>query len=124
MGEAFSEGLNRAETNPVWHTEIGAIINRAEAHPDVELTRLALYTTRPSSVPCVLPRLCGAASRVPQLEYGTSIETLNGMVFLRLDLSIEEIARGASFALHEIAASVLGEECDALFEEMVRRIER
>jgi hypothetical protein len=32
----FSEGLNRAETNPVWHGEIGAIINRAEAHPDVE----------------------------------------------------------------------------------------
>jgi hypothetical protein len=36
MGEVFSEGLNRAETNPVWHSEIGAIINRAEAHHDVE----------------------------------------------------------------------------------------
>jgi hypothetical protein len=46
------------------------------------------------------------------------------MVFLRLDLYIEEIVRGTSFALHEIAASVLGEECDALFEEMVRWIER
>jgi hypothetical protein len=46
------------------------------------------------------------------------------MVFLRLDLSIEEIARGASLELHGIAASVLGEECDALFEEMVRRVER
>ena len=118
-GEVLAEGLNRAETNPVWHGEIGAIINCAEAHPDVDWTRLALYTT---AEPCPMCATAVLWAGISHLVYGTSKETLEGMGFPRLDISIDEIARRASFDLPEITVGVLEEECDALYEEMVRRM--
>jgi tRNA(adenine34) deaminase len=106
--EVVAEGLNRAETNPVWHGEIGAIINCAEAHPGVERCPM-----------CATALLC---SGIPHLVYGTSIQTLNRMGLPPLDISIGEIARRASFEGPEITAGVLGEECDGLYAEMVRRM--
>jgi tRNA(Arg) A34 adenosine deaminase TadA len=117
-GEVVAEGLNRAEKNPVWHGEIGAIINCAENRPGVDWTRLVLYTT---AEPC--PMCSGAIlwSGIPHLVYGTSTDTLIDLGFPPLDLRIAEIASRASFAPPEITAGVLEEKCDALYEEMVRR---
>ena len=119
-GEVLAEGLNRAETNPIWHGETDAIANCAVAHPDVNWTGLALYTT---AEPCPMCATAILWSGIPHLVYGTSIETTNEMGFPRSDLHIEEIASRASFALPEITAGVLEAECDALYEEMVRRME-
>jgi tRNA(adenine34) deaminase len=83
-GEVFAEDLNRAGTNPVWHAEIGAIVNCAEAHPGVDWTRLALYTT---AEPCPMCATAVLLSGIPHLVYGTSIQTLNGMGFPPLDIS-------------------------------------
>jgi tRNA(adenine34) deaminase len=83
-GEVFAEDLNRAGTNPVWHAEIGAIVNCAEAHPGVDWTRLALYTT---AGPCPICATAVLLSGIPHLVYGTSIQTLNGMGFPPLDIS-------------------------------------
>ena len=118
-GEVLVEGLNRAETNPVWHGEIGAIINCAEAHPGVDWTLLALYTT---AEPCPMCATAVLWSGILHLVYGTSIQTLNRMGFPPLDISIGEIARRASFEGPEITAGVLEEECDGLYAEMVRRM--
>jgi tRNA(Arg) A34 adenosine deaminase TadA len=75
--------------------------------------------------------MCAAAilwRGIPRLVYGTSIETTNAMdfpprTFTPSDLHIEEIASRASVALPEITAGVLEAECNALYEEMVRRME-
>ncbi len=75
--------------------------------------------------------MCAAAilwSGVPRLVYGTSIETTNAMgspprTFIPSDLHIEEIASRASLALPDITAGVLEVECEALYEEMVCRME-
>ena len=59
-GEVLAEGLNDAEKNPILHGEIDAILNLARTDPDVNWTRLVLYTT---AEPCPIApgRSCGAA---------------------------------------------------------------
>ncbi len=68
-GEVVAEGLNDAQRNPVLHGETAAIINLAEADPNVEWARMTLYTT---AEPC--PMCAGAlvAARVGRLVFGAA----------------------------------------------------
>ena len=120
-GEALAEGLNDAEKNPILHGEIDAILNLARTDPGVDWTRLVLYTT---AEPC--PMCSGAIlwCGIPHVVFGTSIATLERLDLPQISLSCGEIARRASssFAPPEITGGVLEGECDALFEEMARRI--
>ena len=120
-GEVLAEGLNGAEKNPILHGEIDAILNLAGNDPDVDWTRLVLYTT---AEPC--PMCSGAilGCGIPRIVFGTSIATLERLDLPQISLSCGEIARRASssFAHPEITGEVLEGECDALFEEMARRM--
>ncbi|MDP8971876.1 MAG: nucleoside deaminase [Actinomycetota bacterium] len=120
-GEVLAEGLNDAEKNPILHGEIDAILNLARTDPDADWTRLVLYTT---AEPC--PMCSGAIlwCDIPHVVFGTSIATLERLDLPQISLSCGEIARRASssFAHPEITGGVLEGECDALFEEMARRM--
>jgi tRNA(Arg) A34 adenosine deaminase TadA len=120
-GEVLAEGLNEAEKNPILHGEIDAILNLAGTDPNADWTRLVLYTT---AEPC--PMCSGAIlwCGIPHVVFGTSIATLERLDFPQISLSCGEIARRASSSLAhpEITGGVLEGECDALFEEMARRI--
>ena len=121
-GEVLAEGLNDAEKNPILHGEIDAIMNLAGTDLDVDWTRLVLYTT---GEPC--PMCSGAIlwCGIPYVVFGTSIATLERLDLPQISLSCGEIARRASssFAHPEVTGGVLERECDALFEEMGRRID-
>ena len=121
-GEVLAEGLNDAEKNPILHGEIDAIINLAGTELDVDWTRLVLYTT---GEPC--PMCSGAIlwCGIPHVVFGTSIATLERLDLPQISLSCGEIARRASssFAHPEVTGGVLERECDALFEEMGRRVD-
>jgi uncharacterized protein len=120
-GEVLAEGLNDAEKNPILHGEIDAVLNLARADPDADWTRLILDTT---AEPC--PMCSGAIlwCGIPRVVFGTSIATLERLDLPQISLSCGEIARSASssFAHPEITGGVLEGECDALFEEMARRM--
>ena len=121
-GEVLAEGLNDAEKNPILHGEIDAIMNLAGTDLDVDWTRLVLYTT---GEPC--PMCSGAIlwCGIPHVVFGTSIATLERLDLPQISLSCGELARRASssFALPEVTGGVLERECDALFEEMGRRVD-
>lgn len=120
-GEVLAEGLNDAAKNPILHGETDAILNLARTDPDVDCTRLVLYTT---AEPC--PMCSGAIlwCGIPHVVFGTSIATLERLDLPQISLSCGEIARRASssFVHPEITGGVLEGECDALFEEMARRM--
>lgn len=118
-GETVAEGLNNAEKNPVLHGETDAVIRLFETHPDVDPSRLVLYTT---AEPC---SMCSGAilwSGIPKIVLGTSIATLKRLGLPQIDLPCEEVARRASFGGFEVTRGVLEGECDALFVAMARRV--
>ena len=118
-GEVLAEGLNDAETSPILHGETDAVIRLARERPNVDWGRTVLYTT---AEPC--PMCSGAIvwSGIPRVVYGTSIGTLKRLGLPQIDLPCEEVSRRSSFGGFEAVGGVLEEECDALFEEMSRRV--
>ena len=118
-GELLAEGLNAGEKNPVWHGELAAIMGCAESHPDADWTRMTLYTT---AEPCPMCSTAVLWAGIPRVVYGTSVATLNGLGFPKLDLSIQEISRRATLGEPEVIGGVLEDECDAHFEALARRM--
>ena len=118
-GEVLAEGLNDAEASPILHGETDAIIRLARERPSVDWGRTVLYTT---AEPC--PMCSGAIvwSGIPRVVYGTSISTLKRLGLPQIDLPCEEVSRRSSFGGFGAVGGVLEEECDALFEEMSRRV--
>ncbi|MGH3148210.1 MAG: nucleoside deaminase [Rubrobacter sp.] len=118
-GQLLAEGLNEVEKNPVLHGEVAAIMRCAEAHPDADWSRMTLYTT---AEPCPMCSTAILWAGIPRVVYGTSVATLNGLGFPPLDLPIQEISRRTSLGAPEVVGGVLEDECDAMFEALVRRM--
>jgi tRNA(adenine34) deaminase len=118
-GETLAEGLNDAEKSPVLHGETAAVMNLFDEHPDVDPSGLVLYTT---AEPC--PMCSGAIlwSGIPRIVLGARLETLRGLGLPHIDLPCEEVSRRTSFGGFEVTRGVLEGECDALYEEMARRV--
>ncbi len=120
-GEILAEGLNQAEKNPILHGEIDAILRLTEVQPDVDWSRLVLYST---AEPC--PMCSGAIlwASIPCVVFGTSIEMLKCLDLPQIDLlSAQVIVRASSsFRRPEITGGVMEKECYTLFEEMARRM--
>jgi tRNA(adenine34) deaminase len=118
-GEIVAEGLNDAERSPILHGETAAVMNLFDERPDVDPSVLVLYTT---AEPC--PMCSGAIlwSGIPNVVLGTRLETLKKLGRPLIDLGCEGVSRRASFGGFEVVYGVLEMECDALFEEMARRV--
>jgi len=117
-GEIVAEGLNDAEKSPILHGETAAVMDPFDRRPDADPSNLVLYTT---AEPC--PMCSGAIlwSGIPRVVLGTRLDTLKKFGRPLIDLPSEEVSRRASFGGFEVTYGVLEAECDALFEEMVRR---
>lgn len=119
-GEIINEGLNDADRSPILHGETDAVIRLFEEDPEVDVSRLVLYTT---AEPC--PMCSGAIlwSGIPSIVYGTSIETLKELGRPHIDLTCKEVAERASFGGFALTGGVLERDCDALFEALASREE-
>ena len=117
-GEILAEGLNDAEKSPILHGETAAVMNLFDGQPNADPSNLVVYTT---AEPC--PMCSGAIlwSGIPRVVLGARLETLKRLGHLLVDLPCEEVSQRASFDGFEVTYGVLEAECDALFEEMVRR---
>ena len=119
-GQVLAQGLNEGERSPVWHGELAAIMGYAEARPGAAWSRMTLYTT---AEPCPMCSTAILWAGIPRVVYGSSVETLNGLGFAGLDLSIQEISRRTSLGDPEAISGVLKNECDALLKALVRRMD-
>ncbi|MBA2691214.1 MAG: nucleoside deaminase [Rubrobacter sp.] len=115
-GEVLATAFNEGHRNPVRHGETAAIYDLAEKNPDVEWSRLTLYTT---AEPC--PMCAGAIlwAGIPRVVIGTSAETLKKLGVLRTEIPIHEVVSRSSFGEVDITSGVLKGECDALYEAVV-----
>jgi tRNA(Arg) A34 adenosine deaminase TadA len=118
-GETAAEAVNDASRSPILHGETAAIISLFDQDSSADTSDLTLYTT---AEPC--PMCSGAIlwSGIPRLYYGTSIATLKRLGLDQIDLACEEVSRQCSFGSFESEGGLLQKQCDALFEEMYRRL--
>jgi tRNA(Arg) A34 adenosine deaminase TadA len=118
-GETVAEAVNDADRSPILHGETAAIISLFDGDSNADTSDLTLYTT---AEPC--PMCSGAIlwSGIPRLHYGSSIATLKRLGLNHIDLPCEEVSRSCSFGSFEVSGGLLEKECDALFEELARRV--
>ena len=111
-GECLATGANRSAENPILHGEIDAIMRCAAAHPNVDWTNLALYTT---AEPCPMCQSAIAWAGIPAVYYGTSIRYLQGRGWNQIDIRADEVARRTPFRRISVIGGILESECNALF---------
>ena len=112
-GQILAEGVNRWQENPTWHGEIDAINRCAAEQPGVTWSRLRLYTT---AEPCCMCLGAVLWARIPEVVFGTSIQTLMRLGWSQIDIPSEEVARRTAFTACSLMGGVLEAECDALFQ--------
>jgi tRNA(adenine34) deaminase len=112
-GQIVAEGLNRWQENPTWHGEIDAINRCALERPRATWSRLRLNTT---AEPCCMCLGAVLWAGIPEVVYGTSIETLMRLGWSQIDIPSAEVARRTTFATCSLMGGVLEAECDTLFQ--------
>jgi tRNA(Arg) A34 adenosine deaminase TadA len=116
-GEIVAEGLNRWKENPTWHGEIDAINRCAAENRGVEWSGLRLYTT---AEPCCMCQGAILWTGIPEVVFGTSIQTLTRLGWNQIDIPAHEVARRTPFARCKLIGGILERDCDELFRAAVR----
>ena len=106
-----AEGNNRTTSNPILHGEIDAINNYAEIGSN--WSKLRLYTT---AEPCCMCQAAIAWTGIPEVVFGTSIQTLKQFGWNQFDLTAQQVSASANFASCNILGGILAHECDQLFQ--------
>lgn len=114
-GSIVAEGFNHAQDDPTLHGEIDVIRSYAQSGGS-GWSDLRLYTT---AEPCPMCQGAILWAGIPEVVYGTSIETLKRLGWRQIDLRAEEVTRRASFAACRVVGGVLEPECDALFQSVI-----
>ena len=109
-GEVVAEGWNRGSKNPILHGEIDTILRAGAGDP--EWPELVLYTT---AEPCPMCQSAICWAGVPEVVYGTSIDTLKRLGWQQIDIPSQEVAKRTPFMDCSITGGILEEECDSLF---------
>jgi tRNA(adenine34) deaminase len=107
-----AEGWNRSAHNPTWHGEMDAINKCAASNPNIDWTRLTLYTT---AEPCAMCQGAVAWAGIKRVVFGSSIPFLKSLDWWAIDIRAEELARLAAFRKCTVVGGVLEEECNKLF---------
>ena len=107
-----AEGVNCTNANPILHGEIDAIMRYAEIGSN--WSSLRLYTT---AEPCCMCQAAIIWSGIPEVVFGSSIQTLKRLGWNQFDQSAEQVIASARFASCQIEGGVLSRECDQLFRK-------
>jgi tRNA(Arg) A34 adenosine deaminase TadA len=116
--EVVAEGHNRSQASPVRHGEIEAIERCAAEQPEVDWSKLWLYTT---AEPCCMCQGAILWAGIRRVVFGTTIRTLQELGWRQIDISAAEVVRRTPNATCEVVGGVLERECDALFREAQAR---
>ena len=110
--QVVAEGWNRSVHNPTWHGEMDAINKCAASHPQIDWTKLTLYTT---AEPCAMCQGAVAWSGISRVVFGSSIPFLKSLNWCAIDIRAEALSRLATFHQCTVVGGVLEEECNKLF---------
>jgi tRNA(adenine34) deaminase len=108
-----AEGLNQVSANPIVHGEIDAI-NGYAASGGGNWHELRLYST---AEPCCMCQAAIMWAGIPEVVFGTSIDTLTELGWRQFDLRAVEVEKSTMFAKCHIVGEILTERCDQLFRE-------
>ena len=112
QNRVVAEGWNRSVHNPTWHGEMDAINKCAASHPQIDWTKLTLYTT---AEPCAMCQGAVAWSGISRVVFGSSIPFLKSLNWWAIDIRAEELSRLSTFRQCTVVGGVLEEECNKLF---------
>ena len=111
-GELAAEGINKAYTNPVLHSDMAALHALAAQYSDLDWGRYTLYTTAEPNPMCMSAILW---ARLGCVVYGTSRETLAELGFRHIHISAREVVDQAVDLRCKLIPGIMKTECDALF---------
>jgi tRNA(Arg) A34 adenosine deaminase TadA len=112
-GEVVCRGLNaNRQGNRIQHGEIVAINACAAAKPEIEWRDAVLYTT---AEPCPMCMSAIVWTAIPEVVYGTSIETLIGLGINQFRLDSPTVAAAAPFYSARIVGGILAERTDEMY---------
>ena len=117
-GEMVVEGWNKSSINPTWHGEIDAINQLVLSDPEIDGTKLVLYTT---AEPCPMCQGAILWSGIETVVFGTSIRFLQMNGWRQIDILAEEVVRRSPTWKCTLIGGVLEQECNALFLAAARR---
>lgn len=108
-----AEGVNQSSHHPLWHGEMVAINHGVASVPEVDWSKLMLYTTAEPCPMCMSAILwCGIRSVV----YGTSIAKLMELGWNQINIRAANVVGRSHRPNTEVVAGVLEKACDDLFE--------
>ncbi len=113
-GEVMCQGVNRGRVNRIYHGEMDAMINCSNQHPDIDWSKLALYTT---GEPCPMCMSAIVWNRIPKVVYATSIRKLKNIGLNQIGLESPTVAGAAPFYSGEIISGVLEDRTNLMFEK-------
>jgi tRNA(adenine34) deaminase len=119
-GEVVCEGVNQVGESPTFHGEIVTINACAGVTPKVEWGDLTLYTT---AEPCPMCMSAIAWTGIPEVVYGTSIETLIRFGVNQIGLDSPTVAAAAPFYSGRIIGGVLKTRADRMYRRWAARLE-
>lgn len=116
-GDVVCRGGNESHTgNRILHGEIVALMNCAAVKPAPDWNHLSLYTT---AEPCPMCTSAIVWSQIPEVVYGTSIETLIKLGLNQIHLTSPALAAAAPFYKGAIIGGILETSTDEVFARWI-----
>ena len=112
-GKIIAKGMNRSPENPVLHGEIDAINNCSTEYPQIDWSKLDLYST---AEPCPMCQAAIEWAGISTVYYGTSIPYLQSRGWRQIDIRADEVAHRTPFRQTKVIGGILESECNALFD--------
>lgn len=120
-GKIIAKGMNRSPENPVLHGEIDAINHCSAKHPQIDWSKLDLYTT---AEPCPMCQAAIEWAGISSVYYGTSIPYLQSRGWRQIDIRADEVAHRNPFRQTKVIGGILESECNALFDAARQRVSK
>lgn len=115
-GEVLAEGLNASKINPTFHGEMVAINNCAKDHPNVDWSKVTLYTT---AEPCSMCQSAVVWAKIPRVVFATSYEYLINHGWNQINIHAIEINKRSPFYNGSITGGVLANKTNVLFDRNI-----
>ena len=113
-GKVLSEGLNASKSNPTFHGEMVAINNCIKKHPNVDWSKVTIYTT---AEPCSMCQSAIVWAKIPRVVFSTSLEYLTSHGWNQININASEINNKSTFYKGTITGGILANKSNLLFDK-------
>ena len=113
-GKVWSEGLNESQNNPTFHGEMVAINHCISKHPNVDWSKVTLYTT---AEPCSMCQSAIVWAKIPRVVFSTSLEYLTSHGWDQINIHASEINHKSAFYKGTITGGILAKRSHILFDK-------